>query len=108
MDYHSSESMHGVSHAKDEESRICKAPFFYTSHLWVCGFFGKAYFSRVTTGSCTVAAERASLRNLPGGSYEANSKSYPIQHLLCSLKPSTRGNGTETKAEVVCCASAFP
>ena len=59
------------------------------------------------TGSCTVAAERASLRNLPGGSYEANSTSYPIQR-LCSLKPNTRGNGTETKAEVVCHTSAFP
>lgn len=29
---------------KDEESRICKALFLYTSHLRVCGFFGKGYF----------------------------------------------------------------
>lgn len=77
----------------------------------ICGYVAslEKHISVVSpTGSCNVAAERASLRNLPGGSYEANSKSYPIQCLLCSLKPSTRGNGTETKAEVVCCASAFP
>lgn len=65
---------------KDEESRICKSPVFVHVTLRVCGFFGKGYFHRNTYWELNMAAERASFRNFPGGSYEANA-SYPIQHL---------------------------
>lgn len=57
-------------------------PCFCTRHI--CGYVASLEkdISIVTpTGSCAVAAERASFRNFPGGSYEANAKSYPIQHL---------------------------
>lgn len=79
---------------KAEESRICKALYLYTSHLRVRSFFGKACFTcssywelrcggwqNISVSSCP----RELIRNFPGGSYEANSKSYPIQHPLCVL-----------------------
>lgn len=102
---------------KDEESRICKALFLYTSHLRVCVTFESHILIVAPTGNCTLVAERtssfhpvpmSSLRNFPAGSYEANSKSHPTQHLCCFLKHNTVGNRMETKAEALCCACSTP
>lgn len=93
---------------KDEESRICKALYLYTSHLRVCGFFVATYFSCSTSWEVGSGSQeninfspcsKSSLRDFPRGSSEANFKVIPFGIFsVCLLKRNTSSHRIETDA----------